>query len=283
MMMMPLRAKQACRASDARVKVTGLGARKRCASWLPATANPRGLSTSDAILERYLLVDNPIDTVMLPMAVSTRMANQANDRVGKRLWAVETRGVPKIHKGCIDRERLDEWRQPLHQATQPAPNPHVFVPIRGNNHGMRASAARLEHRNGRANAEGARGIAGRRRDPARPAAADHQPIAPRRAIGFLHRGIERIGIDVGDRQVSMSARRARRGDPHVWPCLSRASARQSRRKPDIDWLLLGVASPDDRGLRESSGPRVAPGCTGQCVAGTRDIGRIDPGMRRKGK
>jgi hypothetical protein len=35
--------------------------------------------------------------------------------------------------------------------------------------------------------------------------------------------------------------------------------------------------------RESSGPRVAPRCTGQCAAGTPDIGRIDPGMRRKVK
>ena len=32
--------------------------------------------------------------------------------------------------GVIDRERLDGWREPLHQVTCLATNPHVFVPIR---------------------------------------------------------------------------------------------------------------------------------------------------------
>jgi hypothetical protein len=61
------------------------------------------------------------------------------------------------------------------------------------------------------------------------------------------------------------------------------SARQSRQKPDIDWLLHCVASPDERGRGDSSGDRLAPGGAGKCAAGTRDIGGIDPGMRRKGE
>jgi hypothetical protein len=47
-------------------------------------------------------------------------------------------------------------------------------------------------------------------------------------------------------------------------------------------LLYCVASPDDRGP-EFSGHRIAPGCAGKRAAGTRDIGRIDPGMLRKGQ
>jgi hypothetical protein len=42
--------------------------RQKALSLVPDTANPRGLSRSEAILARNLLVDNPIDTVM-PMAV----------------------------------------------------------------------------------------------------------------------------------------------------------------------------------------------------------------------
>jgi hypothetical protein len=76
-------------------------------------------------------------------------------------------------------------------------------------------------------------IAGRRHHPARPAAADHRPLAQRRAIALLDRGTERIAIDVGERQAHRP---------------SRASARQSRQKPGIDWLLLCDASPGDRGL-----------------------------------
>ena len=88
-------------------------------------------------------------------------------------------GAGEIEKGFVDRQRLDQRRQRLHQRCAPRARPWHISPCSGRTTlGVRAEPQRLEHRHRRAHAIGAGDVAGgrpprracrRRRSPARSA------------------------------------------------------------------------------------------------------------------
>ena len=82
-------------------------------------------------------------------------------------------GAGKIEKGFVDRQRLHQRRQRLHGMAHFAADPHIFRHVRRDHDRGRAQRQRLEHRHGRAHAEGAGDVAGGRHHAALAAADDH--------------------------------------------------------------------------------------------------------------
>ena len=99
---------------------------------------------------------------------------------------------------------------------------------------VRAELARLEHRHGRADAEGARHVAAGRDDAALAAADDHRLVGERRVVALLDRGVEGVAIDMRDRQRVRAPRGAtgaasrRPGSARPLPATSAGSRGRSR-------------------------------------------------------
>ena len=148
-------------------------------------------------MARNLLQDRPTETVM-PMSRSTSRAKRASTLAGIMPW---TRWVPARSRNAssIDK-RLDQRRQRLHGVAHLAADPDIFRHIGADHDGMRAQRQRLEHRHRRAHAEGAGDVAGRRHHAALAAADDHRLVGDLRIVALLDGGIERVAIDVGQRQ-----------------------------------------------------------------------------------
>ena len=109
------------------IRPTGLDARKVVASASPITEKPRGFSKSEAILARNLLKERPIDTVM-PISFSMRLL-QAGERQRRRP-VVQPLGAGHVHEGFVDRQRLDQRGERLHQLAHLAPDAAVFLEVR---------------------------------------------------------------------------------------------------------------------------------------------------------
>jgi len=81
-----------------------------------------------------------------------------------------------------------------------AADPDVFGHVGPDHDGVGAQRQRLEHRHRRAHAKGAGDVAGRRYHAALAAADDDRSVCDLRIIAFLDGGVERVAIDVGERQ-----------------------------------------------------------------------------------
>ena len=128
MVRMPSSASRACIALPTpQIRPTGLSARKAMASAPPITEKPRGLSRSEATLARNLLIgeadrDGDADLRLDPL----RKAGQRQRRRG----AVQPLGAGEVQEGLVDRQRLDQRRQLLHQRADLAPDRDVFLHVR---------------------------------------------------------------------------------------------------------------------------------------------------------
>ena len=199
-----------------------------------------------------------------------RDADVALDLAGKprqhfgRDHAVHALGAGEVEKRLVDRQRLDQRRQRLHGMAHLAADPDIFRHVGPDHGGMRAQRQRLEHRHRRAHPEGAGDVAGRRHHAALAAADDDGLVGDLRIVALLDGGVERVAIDVGERQrgqrvVTDQARgaacaaspaprsRDRRGNPGKSRSVRRALAR------------LAVTA-----RRAPSAGRSAPGAPRQC-------------------
>jgi len=113
---------------------------------------------------------------------------------------VHALGPGQIQKRLVDRQRLDQRRQRLHGMAHLAADPDIFRHVGPDHDRLRAQRQRLEHRHRRAHAEGAGDVARRRNHAALAAADDDGLVGDLRIIAFLDGGVERVAIDVGERQ-----------------------------------------------------------------------------------
>ena len=107
-------------------------------------------------------------------------------------------GAGKIEKGLVDRDRLDQRRQLLHQRADLLADADIFLHVRPNHGGVRAEVERLVHRHGRADAVDAGDVAAGRDDAAFSPADDHRLVGKARVVALLDRGVEGVAIDMGD-------------------------------------------------------------------------------------
>ena len=102
-------------------------------------------------------------------------------------------------------------------------------------HGVGAELQRLEHRHGGAHPVDARDVAAGGDHAARAAADDHGLVGELGIVALFDRRIERVAVDMGDRQLVQFRMTDSRGP---WQARQRASApctgvRQSRQKPAV--------------------------------------------------
>jgi hypothetical protein len=172
-------------------------ARKALASAAPITEKPRGLSSSEAILARNLLGARPIETVR-PISASISACSRAS------IWA----GVAPCRRSVPDRSIQASssdsgWISGVSLSSLPMDAPagcFVLGEVRLDDHGLRAQLQGLEHRHGRAGAAHAGDVAGGGHHAALAAADDHRLVAQGRVVALLHRGVEGVAVQVGDRQ-----------------------------------------------------------------------------------
>ena len=110
------------------------------------------------------------------------------------------RGAAEVEKRLIDGERFDQRRQRHHRLANFAADANIFGHVGTYDDRRRAEIECLEHRHRRAHAVGARDITGRRYHAAFAAADDDRLVSDVRVIALLHGGIERVAIDMGERQ-----------------------------------------------------------------------------------
>ena len=91
-------------------------------------------------------------------------------------------------------------REIIHERADLARDGGIFLHVRRHIGRMRAKLAGLEDRHGGADAEGARHIAAGQHDAALAAADDHRLVGERRVVALLDGGVERVAIDMRDRQ-----------------------------------------------------------------------------------
>ena len=179
------------------ISPTGFGARKEIASPRPITEKPRGFSRSDAIFARNLLKERPIETVM-PISFSMRRRKASEAHRGRRM--MQAFGAGEIEKGLVDRDRFDQRRQFEHEGANVAPDRRVFLHVRRDDHRVGTRLEGLEHGHGRAHAAYPGDVAGGRDDAATTAADDDRAVGERRIVALLDRGVERIAVEMGDRE-----------------------------------------------------------------------------------
>jgi hypothetical protein len=127
--------------------------------------------------------------------------------------AVNPLGAGEIQKRLVDRQRLDQRRQRLHGMAHLAADPDIFRHVGRNHDRGRTQRQRLEHRHRRAHAKRPGDVARRRYHAALAAADDDRLVGDIWIVAFLDGGVERVAIDVGQRQrrqcrVANQARRA---------------------------------------------------------------------------
>ena len=133
---------------------------------------------------------------------------------GRRL-AMKLLGPREVEECLVDGDRLDQWRQREHHLANLPANADIFLHVRLDHHGVRAGVQRLEHRHRRAHAADAGDVACGRHHAALAAADDHRPVAQGGVVALLDRRIERVAVDVSERQgiklrVAQQARAAAR-------------------------------------------------------------------------
>ncbi len=174
-------------------------------------------------------------------------------------------GAGKIEERLVDRQRFDQRRQRLHGVAHLAADADIFRHVGRDDGGLRAELQRLEHRHRRAHAIGARDIAGGRHHAALAAADNHGPVGKLGIVALLDRGVERVAIDMRERQ-----RRAGHDG-------GRRAVNRMRRTVWLD-IEVAEAIPAERArtIRACAGAltaRRAPSPGRQDLAGGGDIGR----------
>jgi hypothetical protein len=110
-------------------------------------------------------------------------------------------GRPRqIHEGLIYRYRFDQRRQLEHQRAHLAPHAGIFPHIGTHYAGMRAKPPRLEHRHRRSYPVSSSNVAGRKDDAPLSPTHNYGLVGERRIVALLDGCVERIAIDMRDRQ-----------------------------------------------------------------------------------
>ncbi len=131
--------------------------------------------------------------------VALDLAGEAGQNLGGD-HAVNALGAGKIQKRFVDRERFDQRRQCLHGMTHLASDPDIFGHVGPDHDRGRAQRERFEHRHCRAHPEGPGDVARRRYHAALAAADDDRLVGEFRVVALLDGRVERVAIDVGERQ-----------------------------------------------------------------------------------
>ena len=172
----------------------GSPCRKRSTRSGAMTVSPSGFCQPEAILARNLFGATPAEAVR---PVSSRM------RAFNRSATVRPSGsapgvVGDVEVGLVERERLDQRRHLAIDREDLQRHRAVFLELGPDDDQVRAQAHGMRHRHGRADAELARLVAGRRDDaPAgRRTAHHHRPPPQRRVVALFHGRVEGVHVDV---------------------------------------------------------------------------------------
>ena len=114
--------------------------------------------------------------------------------------AMQAFGAGQIEEGFVDRQRLDQRREVEHRLAHGAAGRDIFLHIGLDDDGIRAFGQRLEHRHGRADAEGARDIAASGDHATFAAADDHRFVGKTRVVALFDCGVEGVAVDMRDGQ-----------------------------------------------------------------------------------
>ncbi len=186
-------------------------------------------------MARNLLQERPMETVM-PTSRSTRAAI-SGQRLGggRRLGAVV---VGEVEIGFVEGDRLDDGGGGGEDGADVLAHPLVLGHVGGNDGGVRAQLQRLEHRHGRAGAELAGDVAGRRHHAASAGVADDDRLLGQLGpVALLDGGVEGVAVDVGD---------AERGDLGVGDEALAGARGADRRRGGDD---LAAIAAQERGIR----------------------------------
>ena len=107
----------------------------------------------------------------------------------------------EIHKGLIQRQRLDGGGELVHQRADLFANLGIGRHAGVDDDRVGAEVERFEHRHCRAHAANARHITGGRDNPALAAANDHRLVDQFRVVSFLDTGIKGIAIHMRDGEI----------------------------------------------------------------------------------
>ena len=197
------------------------------------------------------------------------LGGKPRQRLG-RPHAVQPFGAGEIEERFVDRQRLDQRRQRQHHRPHFAAGLGIFLHIGPHHFGMRTKPQRLVHRHRRPDAVGARDIAARGDDTAPAAADDHRLGGERGVVALFDGGVERVAIDVRDRQRRqfVMANEARRA--------AGRTARRLRRR-------IGKAVAAEAHSHRTSSRYVAFPIAAERIAGPRHSGRIDAGRIGEGQ
>ena len=134
--------------------------------------------------------------MVTPTSRSTRSAKRARTAAGGA--PCSACGAGQVQHGLVDRQRLHERRQVLHQGADVPGGGGVFRHVGADDLGIRAGLQRLPHRHGAADAMHAGDVAGRRDDAAHAAADDDGAAGQLRPVALLHAGEEGVAVHVGN-------------------------------------------------------------------------------------
>ena len=163
-------------------------------------------------MARNLLSLSPIETVM-PSAASTRRASAARSCAGR---APCSASVPPRSRNAssIDSGSTSGVRRRISARTA-RPTSRYFAMSGRITTASGTGRQRLEHRHRRAHAIEPRDIAAGEHDAAAAAADDDRPVGELGPVALLDRGVKRVAIEMGDRQVGERRDvQTRRGEPH---------------------------------------------------------------------
>ena len=134
----------------------------------------------------------------MPMSRSTSRAKRASTFAGIMPW---TRWVPERSRNASSIDSGSTSGVSVCMAWRTSrPTPDIFRHVRPNHDRGGAERQRLEHRHRRAHAIGPRDVAGGRDHAALAAADDDRLVGKLRVVALLHRGVERVAIDMRQRQ-----------------------------------------------------------------------------------
>ena len=119
--------------------------------------------------------------------------------------AVQRLGARQVQHRLVDRQRLHQRRQFVHQRAHLAGGGGVFFEVRLDDDRVGAGLQRLEHRHGAFHAVYTGDIAGGGDHAAGAAADDHRARLQLRPVAFLDAGVERVAVDMGDGQPQQGA------------------------------------------------------------------------------
>ena len=159
----------------------------------------------------------------------------------------------------------------------------LYLAISGcDDRGVRAKLQRLEHRHGRAHAEGARHVAGRDDDAASARMTDDQRLAGElRPVALLDGGIEGIAIDVGDAE-ALDLRMRQKPRAAASAARFGASRRRFHSNPGTahaSWLAIDPHRFFQRSMQHRR-TQPAPGQPFPATRGTRQHARSIYALRR---